>query len=136
MKYRMIQRCRDAFPIRMMCRCLRVSPSGYYGWVTRPPSGRTQENARLLERIRVLHWGLDPQFEALLAPGSQAMPPGEFPAGRVILTVGRWLATERYKGMDTLITALPRLLDAFGRARLNGLARSGSYSPDMEKVAA
>ena len=25
MKYRMIQRCRDAFPIRMMCRCLRVS---------------------------------------------------------------------------------------------------------------
>ncbi len=37
MKYRMIQRCRTAFPIRMMCRCLRVSPSGYYGWVTRPP---------------------------------------------------------------------------------------------------
>jgi len=29
----------------------------------------------------------------------------------VILTVGRWLATERYKGMDTLITALPRLLN-------------------------
>jgi hypothetical protein len=55
MKYRMIQRCRDAFPIRMMCRCLRVSPSGYYGWVTRPPSGRAQENARLLARIRTLH---------------------------------------------------------------------------------
>jgi glycosyltransferase involved in cell wall biosynthesis len=28
----------------------------------------------------------------------------------VILTVGRWQANERYKGMDTLITALPRLL--------------------------
>ena len=55
MKYRMIQRCREAFPIRMMCRCLRVSPSGYYGWVTRPPSGRAQENARLLARIRALH---------------------------------------------------------------------------------
>ena len=55
MKYRMIQRCRTAFPIRMMCRCLRVSPSGYYGWVTRPPSRRIQENTRLLIRIRQLH---------------------------------------------------------------------------------
>ena len=27
----------------------------YYGWVTRPPSGRAQENARLLTRIRQLH---------------------------------------------------------------------------------
>ena len=62
------------------------------------------------EKIRVLPWALDPQFEALLAPGSKPALPLEFPAGRVILTVGRWLATERYKGMDTLITALPRLL--------------------------
>ena len=59
MKYRMIQRCRDAFPIRMMCRCVRVSPSGYYSWVTRPPSGRTQENARLLARILALHTDQD-----------------------------------------------------------------------------
>ena len=62
------------------------------------------------ERIRVLPWALDPQFEALVAAGSRLSPPSEFPRGRVILTVGRWLATERYKGMDTLITALPRLL--------------------------
>ena len=55
MKHRMIQRCREAFPIQLMCRCLRVSSSGYYGWVTRPPSGRAQENARLLARIRALH---------------------------------------------------------------------------------
>lgn len=55
MKYRMIQRCREVFPIRMMCRCLRVSPSGYYGWATRPPSPRAQANARLLTQIRQLH---------------------------------------------------------------------------------
>ena len=54
MTYRMIPRCRPAFPIRLMCRCLRVSPSGYYGWATRPPSARAQENARLLARIRGL----------------------------------------------------------------------------------
>lgn len=55
MKYRMIQRCRTAFPIRLMCRCLRVSPSGYDGWAVRAPSARAQEKARLLERIRALH---------------------------------------------------------------------------------
>ena len=55
MKYRMIERCRDAFPLRMMCRCLGVSPSGYYGWRDRPPSARAQANATLLEHIRELH---------------------------------------------------------------------------------
>jgi phosphatidylinositol alpha-1,6-mannosyltransferase len=70
------------------------------------------------EKIRVLHWALDPQFEALLAAGSQTAPPPEFPSGRVILTVGRWLATERYKGMDTLITALPRLLPRWPELQL------------------
>jgi len=55
MKYRMIQRCRKSFSIRMMCRGLRVSPSGYYGWATRPPSPRAQANARLLTQIRQLH---------------------------------------------------------------------------------
>ena len=62
------------------------------------------------KRIRVLPWGLDPQFEALISPGSHPVLPENFPSGRVILSVGRWLAAERYKGMDTLITALPRLL--------------------------
>jgi phosphatidylinositol alpha-1,6-mannosyltransferase len=70
------------------------------------------------ERIRVLHWALDPQFEALLAAGSQNTLPRDFPSGRVILTVGRWLATERYKGMDTLITALPRLLTRWPELQL------------------
>ncbi len=70
------------------------------------------------DRIRVLPWALDPQFEALIAAGSQNAPPREFPAGRVILTVGRWLATERYKGMDTLITALPRLLTRWPEVQL------------------
>jgi putative transposase len=32
-----------------------VSASGYYGWAARVPSPRTQENARLLTRIRQLH---------------------------------------------------------------------------------
>ncbi len=51
----MIERCRDAFPVRLMCRCLRVSASGYYGWRGRAPSRREQANQRLLVRIRALH---------------------------------------------------------------------------------
>jgi len=62
------------------------------------------------ERIRVLPWALDPDFETKISGDSPAHLPAEFPRGRVILTVGRWLAAERYKGMDTLIQALPRLL--------------------------
>lgn len=61
-------------------------------------------------RLRVLPWALDPQFEALATSAQKTPLPERYPQGQVILTVGRWLATERYKGMDTLITALPKLL--------------------------
>ena len=61
-------------------------------------------------RVRVLPWGLDPDFETKMAAAGVLRLPESFPAGRVVLTVGRWLATERYKGMDTLIMALPKLL--------------------------
>jgi phosphatidylinositol alpha-1,6-mannosyltransferase len=70
------------------------------------------------ERLRILPWALDPEFEALLPAATKAPPPKNFPSGRVILTVGRWLATERYKGMDTLITALPRLLPRYPELQL------------------
>ena len=55
----MIERCRDAFPIRMMCRCLRVSSSGYYDWRDREPSARAIDNQRLLKRIEALHTASD-----------------------------------------------------------------------------
>jgi phosphatidyl-myo-inositol dimannoside synthase len=61
-------------------------------------------------RIRVLPWGLDPDFETKLVGLEGVSVPVEFPQGRVILTVGRWLKAERYKGMDTLIKAMPRLI--------------------------
>jgi phosphatidylinositol alpha-1,6-mannosyltransferase len=85
------------------------------------------------EKIRVLHWALDPQFEALLATGAQTALPADFPTGRVILTVGRWLATERYKGMDTLITALPRLLPRWPELQL-ALVGSGDDRAWLEEL--
>jgi len=37
-----------AYPIRMMCRLLRVSASGYYAWQQRPESQRHRQNRKLL----------------------------------------------------------------------------------------
>src|SRR5215211_7086381 len=38
-----------------LCRILRVSRSGYYGWKGRSPSERDRENAALTEKIREIH---------------------------------------------------------------------------------
>ena len=38
-----------------MCRCLKVSASGYYAWVSRPESARAKANQHLLSRIREIH---------------------------------------------------------------------------------
>jgi phosphatidylinositol alpha-1,6-mannosyltransferase len=70
------------------------------------------------EKIRVLPWALDPQFEALAPSAAKMAAPVGFPEGRVVLTVGRWRTDERYKGMDTLITALPRLLTRWPELQL------------------
>lgn len=71
-----------------------------------------------VEKVRVLPWALDPQFEAVAKHAAKSMAPASFPEGRVLLTVGRWRADERYKGMDTLITALPRLLPRWPELQL------------------
>ena len=43
------------YPVATLCRLLGVSTSGYYAWRSRPPSGRTQSDTRLIERMRTLH---------------------------------------------------------------------------------
>ena len=55
MKYQAICDHADRFPVRLMCRALRVSAAGYYAWGQRPESHRMKCNRALLERIRVLH---------------------------------------------------------------------------------
>jgi len=51
----MIERCRETYSVRMMCRLLGVSSSGFYDAVERPLSPRAEENERLLDQIRTLH---------------------------------------------------------------------------------
>lgn len=55
MKYQAIDAGRGDYPVRLMCRCLRVSHSGFYDWQKRRPSARIRDNGRLLSRIRAIH---------------------------------------------------------------------------------
>jgi phosphatidyl-myo-inositol dimannoside synthase len=85
-------------------------------------------------RIHVLPWAIDPGFEALTANNLKTKLPSRYPEGRVILTVGRWAANERYKGMDTLITALPRLLTRWPELQLVAVG-SGDDRAWLEELA-
>lgn len=49
----MIRSHEDQFRVRMMCRVLRVSPSGYYEWRDRPPSSRAQARTQLDTEVQV-----------------------------------------------------------------------------------
>jgi putative transposase len=58
-RYQSIQRCRGVYPVQLMCRCLKVSTSGFYAWSVRSPSPRERDNRRLLARIREHHEASD-----------------------------------------------------------------------------
>jgi len=46
---------RLTYPMSLLCRVLHVSRSGYYAWLTRPPSKRAQEEGRLEVEIKAAH---------------------------------------------------------------------------------
>lgn len=48
--------------VRTMCRVLGVSPSGYYDWLSRPPSARVMANAVLVEAIRQAYKASDETY--------------------------------------------------------------------------
>src|SRR5579884_2555307 len=50
----MIKKNTSQFSVRMMCRLLSVSASGYYDWRNRPASVRPQQNAELAPKIKAI----------------------------------------------------------------------------------
>jgi putative transposase len=46
---------RRQYPVPLMSRLFDVSASGYYAWIGRPPSKRTQEDVRLEVEIKAAH---------------------------------------------------------------------------------
>lgn len=55
MRYQCIDRRRTSYPVRLMCRSLRVSASGYYAWRVRAESARTVYDRELSRAIRRIH---------------------------------------------------------------------------------
>jgi len=51
MRYRFLDERRDHWPIRVMCRVLSVSPSGFYAWRDRPASDQTVRHDELAEKV-------------------------------------------------------------------------------------
>lgn len=50
----MIRENENKHPIKLMCRCLLVSDSGYYDWRDRPASSQEQKNAILSSEIKMI----------------------------------------------------------------------------------
>lgn len=85
-------------------------------------------------RLRRLPWPLDPEF-AEFARSVNELPRAEkFPEGRVVLSVGRWDASERYKGADLLIRAIAELSPDFRELQLL-LLGSGDDLPRLQHLA-
>lgn len=55
MKYACIARHRGEFPLRLMCRVLAVSPSGFYAAQHRAPSPHAQRDQALRLKVRAAH---------------------------------------------------------------------------------
>jgi putative transposase len=54
-RFRFVEAEKAHYPIRLICRCLAVSRSGYYAWRKRAPSVRAQQDARLRAEIAASH---------------------------------------------------------------------------------
>lgn len=107
-------------------------------WVL-APSSDTQHKLIAVQHIanektHVLPWPLDPDF-LLLANDPDKLPVPEcFPRGIVVLTVGRWSASEQYKGADLLIKSMTELVSQFPDLHLV-LVSSGDDLPRLRKLA-
>ena len=55
MRYRAIRKHADRYSVRLMCRALRVSSAGYYGWRDRPAAAAAEANRALVASIRAVH---------------------------------------------------------------------------------
>jgi len=103
------------------------------------PSADTAKKLALVQgvaakRICRLPWGLDPDFWTLAENPHDLPLPSGFPDGRVLLTIGRWMANEQYKGVDNLIRVLPCLLKMEPDLHLVAVGE-GDDRPRLERLA-
>jgi putative transposase len=54
-KFAFIAAEKARYPVRLLCRCLGVTRSGFYAWRRRRPSRRSREDVLLTQRLRLIH---------------------------------------------------------------------------------
>ena len=131
MKYACIARHRGEYPVRLMCRVLTVSPSGFYVWRTRAPSARALADERLMLNVRIAHdrsgktYGAPRVHQDLRAAG---LPVGKKRVARLMRTEGLVGRARRRRGVSTTDSThgdpvapnlLNRQFDAQGIRRAN-----------------
>ena len=55
MRFAFIAAEKAHYPVRLLCRCLGVTRSGFYAWRRRTPSRRSREDLLLTHRLRLIH---------------------------------------------------------------------------------
>jgi putative transposase len=105
MKFRFIEQHGGTWPVRLMCRVLGVSASGYDAWRSRPESQRARENRALLadvQRLQERHKGRygSPRMHAALRAEGRGVSRGRIE--RLMRRQGiRALAGRRYRPCTT-----------------------------------
>jgi len=98
-------------------------------------AGKLMEVQRVREnKIRKLAWPVNPNLLRMSDEPSSLQLPFGFPRGRVVLTVGRWSRSERYKGLDDLIRATAELRGRFANLHLV-VVGGGDDLPRLRRLA-
>lgn len=87
------------------------------------------------DRVRKLAWPISPSFLRLADAPTRLITPAGFPANPTLLTVGRWVSAERYKGLDDLIRAVVQIRMEIPNLSLVAVG-SGDDLPRLRQVAA
>lgn len=85
--------------------------------------------------VRKLAWPISPSFLRLADAPTRLMTPAGVPPSPFVLTVGRWVSAERYKGLDDLIRAVVQIRAEIPNLSLVAVG-SGDDLPRLRKVAA
>jgi len=104
MRFRFIEGEKARFPVRLLCRCLEVSRSGFYAWRKRPRSARACEDERLKVEIKAAHKASRETY------GSHRIQRDLHDAGLDVSRkrIARLMKEEGIEGATSVATARPR----------------------------
>jgi putative transposase len=119
-KFALVDAEKARYPVSSLCRCLRISRSGFYAWRRRPPSERAAQDVRLRVLVREAHersrrsYGSPRVHAELAAGGIHVSRKRVVRLMREQELVGR--QRRRYKATTTSDHGLPVAPNLLGRA--------------------